>query len=217
VSVNGTDVSGLTLEMINAINEFQQHYQLEFTLLKPRQRYRAFTARRFDMIFFENKAWEWQGYPVDSSEVFLTGGEVYIARAQPGRGQDYFDSLGDKRLVGILGYHYNFADFNSDPEYLKSKFDIQLIDNNAGTIRIILSGRGDIAVVTKSYLQHFLKNTSRVRSQLLVSERMDQEYRHTILMRRGIRPGVDEINRLLADMRHAGELDKLWARYGIAP
>jgi len=32
---------------------------------------------------FDNLAWGWSGYNVDSSEVFLRGGEVYIAKAEP--------------------------------------------------------------------------------------------------------------------------------------
>jgi polar amino acid transport system substrate-binding protein len=207
--------SGLTLDLIEAMNQFQQDYQFIFIATEPTLRYKEFSAQRFDMLLFENKAWGWQNYPVDSSQPYLTGGERYIAKALPGRDQQYFTALSDKRLVGIRGYHYRFADFVDDPDVLHNRFNINLIDSNAGSIRMVLSGRADIAVVTQSFLTRYFQHHPTLRAQLLVSDHFDQHYQHTALIRRGMALDAEAIDELLSAMQAQGQLDQLWRKYGV--
>lgn len=213
----GEKTSGLTLDLIELMNRFQDAYQFEFVLIDSKHRYRTFEAGRFDLIFFENKAWGWTGYDLDSTKAYLTGGEVYIAKAKAGRGQEYFSDFSSKRMVGMEGYHYKFANFNSDPKYLKKHFNMQLVNVNSSSIRMILSGRGDVAVLTQSYLQAELKKYPHLRDELLVSDKMDQVYNHTILIRNKIQPDTERMNELLKDMNEAGVLPALWTRYGVNP
>lgn len=206
---------GLTLELIDAFNAAQDDYRFVFVPTKPAQRYNEFDAGRFDMLLFENKAWGWQAYPIVSSAPYLSGGERYIAKSLPNRDQSFFDNLADKRLVGIRGYHYRFANFNANPEYLHEAFTIDLIDSNAGSIRMVLSGRSDIAVVTQSFLHQQLKHNPGLKSQLLISEEYDQRYQHSALIRFGIKPTPTEIDVLIEQLTDRGVLHKLWHKYGL--
>lgn len=213
----GTDglATGLTLDLIDAMNRFQREYHFVFVPTEPTLRYKEFIAQRFDMLLFENKAWGWQQLPIESSQPYLSGGERYIARALPGRDQTYFASLADKRLVGIRGYHYRFANFDSDPERLQRQFNINLIDSNAGSIRMVLSGRADIAIVTQSFLMRYFQSYPKLRNQLLVSDHFDQRYQHTALIRKGLKPSAQDLDALLAAMQQAGTLAQLWEKYGV--
>ncbi|UTA48420.1 transporter substrate-binding domain-containing protein [Simiduia sp. 21SJ11W-1] len=209
------EASGLTLELIEALNLVQNRYHFVFVPTKPAQRYKEFEANRFDMLLFENKTWGWNNYAINSSSPYLSGGERYIAQALPGRGQDYFDNLQDKRLVGIRGYHYRFANFNADPNYLHEQFTINLIDSNAGSIRMVLSGRVDVAVVTQSYLFQQLASQPELQSQLLISEKFDQRYQHCALIRAGTRPAPSELDNFIKRLQAQGTLDALWQKYGL--
>ena len=146
---------GLTLRLIALLNGVQGHYRFEFVPVSARRRYGDLVEGRFDVMFFENPQWEWrdQGFPVDFTKVFLQGGEVYIALAQPGRGQDYFDDVAGKRLVGILGYHYGFAGYDADPERLARRFDLKLVSSHRSSIEMVLSGRRDMAAVSYTHLR----------------------------------------------------------------
>jgi ABC-type amino acid transport substrate-binding protein len=209
------DTSGMTLDLIKALNAYQEKYRFEFFLTSPRRRYHAFEKGYYDMIFFENIRWGWEGKPVEASKVFLKGGEVYITKAVPGRDQRYFDSLKGKTLAGILGYHYQFAGFIADPAYLRERHGMKLYTRHDAIFKPVLTGQVDVAVVTASFLKHFLKKNPQKAPELLVSEKFDQIYNHTIIIRKHTHPGVDEINRLLTDMEQKGILNKLWKRYGI--
>ena len=71
---------------------------------------------------------EGKGIDLEASAPIIEGGEVYIALAEPGRGQNYFASFEGKHLVGVLGFHYGLADFNTDPDYLRNELKMTLVE-----------------------------------------------------------------------------------------
>lgn len=210
--------SGLTHDLLSALNSFQTEYRFEAVATSANRRYRDLAEGAYTHIFFESVRWGWSPEQVDASRVYLKGdGEVFVARAQRGRGQEYFQTLEDKNLMVVLGYHYAFADFESTPALLRQRFSITFSQDNAIILRNLLAGRGDVAVLTKSYVGRYLAQHPEDRARLLVSNRMDQAYAHTALLGKGARPTVQELNRLLTQMESAGVLAKLWAAYGMTP
>lgn len=210
--------TGLTHELVQAINAFQTEYRFETVTTSANRRYRDMADGVYTHIFFENIKWGWQPAQVEATRVYLKGdGEVFVARAQRGRGQEYFQTLQDKDILAVLGYHYAFADFEAEPELLRKRFSITFSSDNAVILRNLLAGRGDVAVLTRSYLGRYLTEQPQDRGLVLISKRMDQEYAHTALAVRGARPSVQELNRILGQMEAAGLLGKLWSAYGVAP
>lgn len=208
--------SGLTFELVQAMNEFQTDYQFEIVKTSPNRRFNDMANGTFSMMLFENLKWGWSPAVVDVSKVYLSGdGEVYVARSAPGRGESYFDVLTDKRLLLVLGYHYGFANFESDQVELAKKFKVSFSFDNDVSLRNLLVGHGDVAVITKSYLTRYLLQNPQAADKLLVSVRMDQTYAHTALVKKGGKPTAQEIDALLDRMEAAGILQKLWAKYGI--
>lgn len=213
----GSQPRGLTLDMIDALNKAQSTYEFRFVATSARRRYSDVVGGHVDLIFFESPDWEWaaKGLPVDFSNVFLQGGEVYIAPAKPGRGQDFFNDLKAKRLVGILGYHYGFANFVADPDILARDWGMKLVNNHRSSIEMVLADRMDVAVVTDAYLWSYLARNPAARDRLLISDRYDQRYNHRVLVRRGGPIDVDTVNRLLSGMDKDGTLVRLWKAAGL--
>lgn len=208
---------GLALRLIQALNAHQDRFTFQFVPTSPNRRYKDFADRRFDVILFESPDWGWKdrGLPVESSRVFLDGGELYIALAKPERGQDFFAQLDDKRMVGILGYHYGFAGFEADPAILAKRFRMTLVRDNSASIEAILKDRGDVAVVTDAYLKRWLLNRPEARGKLLVSERFDQRYAHRALIRQGAAITSSEMDKILNAMDLDGTLTRLWREFGL--
>lgn len=207
--------TSLTFDLIAALNAFQKKYVFEFVETSSKRRFLHFDEGKFDLIFFESIGWGWQGKDVDASDVIMQGGAVYITRADNGKNQHYFDDFKGKTIWGILGYHYGFANFNSDYEYLKKKFNAHMTTSQDGLIEAAVAGRADISVVVKEYLQIYLFKHPEVEKKILVSKRFDAVNHYTILVRKGITPDVGEINKLLAEMENAGILKKLWGKYNL--
>lgn len=208
--------SGLTPDLIQAMNAFQNEYRFELVDTSPNRRYNDMATGHFTMMFFENIKWGWDPKAVEASKVFLRGdGEVYVAHSMPGRDQSYFDSLDGKEIMGVLGYHYGFANFEADRGKLLKKFRMNFSSDNEIILRNFLLGYGDVAVLTKSYLNNYLLKHPEVTGRLFISDRLDQEYFHTILVKSGSKPTAQEMDVLLAKMEAAGVLKKLWKKYGI--
>ncbi|WP_434340396.1 hypothetical protein [Motilimonas cestriensis] len=211
IEARGSHLSGLAVDMIDLMNAQQDKYLFKGVKVIPATRLQLFKLGRYDMSMFDSLHWGWQDLPVDASNVYLRGGEVYIAEMKEGRDHSYFSDFKNKTMVGVEGYHYAFADYNADADYLKQTFNMQLTRSNLGSILMILSGnRGDIAVVSKAFLAQYFANHPQHRERILVSDKMDQEYNHTIILRRGIKPDIGEINQLLKELAETGQLAQLF-------
>lgn len=211
------DGKGLAQDLIEALNAAQSIYEFRFVPVSARRRYADLADARFDVMFFESPDWEWtqRQAAADFTGEFLRGGEVFIAQARPGRGQDFFANLKGKRVVGILGYHYGFAGFDADPERLARDWGMKLVANHKSSIDMVLADRADLAVVTDAYLWAYLSRTPEAQGKLLVSERFDQIYRHRALVRRNGPIDVKAMDGLLNRLELDGTLAKIWRRAGI--
>lgn len=210
-------LDGLALDLLALLNESQDDYAFDFFLTSPARRFADFEAGRFDVIFFESPDWGWgsRDLPVEASEVFLNDSEIFVTQAAPGRFQSYFWDLEGKTIAGMLGYHYAFAGYESEPARLESDFGMILVNDNTAAIELVLRGRADLAVVTRSYLLRHLAEHPERAEALLLSEIADQHYEHRALIRRGSRPSPGEIDALLQRLDAEGALDALWRRAGI--
>lgn len=208
-------VSGIITELLDFMNSAQKDYKFQPVLTSAMRRHIDFQNGAYELSFFDNINWGWDKSAVDVSKVFMKGKEIYIAKAKPGRGEDYFNTFKGKTMIGILGYHYAFANFNSDPGQLRKDFNMQLSTSNAGSIKMVLDGRGDIAVVSDAFLNQYLLNNPTEKSKLLVSKKVDQHYLHTIIIKKNIRPTVKEINALLKQFEESHQYTVLSSKYGV--
>jgi len=209
------NISGMTLDFIESLNKIQDEYHFTFVLTSSRRRYSSFENGQFDMLIFESVFWGWQKADIEASKVFLEGGEVFIALKSKAKNQAYFNNFKNKSIAAMLGYHYNFSGLNSDPEFLRSKFKIHLSSDENMNIQLVLSGNTDIAIVTKSFLDRFYLENPSAKSELLISKKMDQEYKHTILIKKGFTLNTIKINKLLEKLIQTGEYYKILQKYGI--
>lgn len=208
---------GLTLDLIALLNASQDRYQFSFLMTSPPRRYRDFGRGNFDMIAFESPEWGWDASKISyqASRVFFEDSEVYVALRTPGRDQSYFDDFAGKRMAGILGYHYGFAGFNSDPAMLKETYNMLLVTDHAASIEVVLRDRADVAVVTKSYLARYFTQFPDAARDLLVSDKVDQVYRLQLLARPESGLDAAALNGLLDSLEGGGRLKGMFVAAGV--
>ena len=216
VEPNGK-TGGIIIELLSFMNSTQSDYKFVPVQTSAMRKIRDFKSGTYDLSFFDDIKWGWQKENVEASEIFMRGKEIYIAKKKPGRGQEYFKDFKGKSMVGMLGYHYGFANFNADTDYLRKNFNMQASTSNEGSVKMILHGRGDIAIVSDAFLNWYFKTYPQDRDKLLISEKVDQQYFHTVIIRKNIRPTVQEINSLLNKFKQSKEFKSLEERYGITP
>lgn len=210
--------SGLALELIDRLNAAQDRYRFAFFLTSATWRYGDFRNGRFDVIFFENPSSGWLSRDIRfaATQVFLRDREVYIALNKDGRGQAFFDNLAKKRIGAVQGYHYGFTNFRNDPTFLRERFKLTLVDTPARSINLVLAGRTQISVVTRSYLNRFMAQNPGHADTLLVADRPDKTYNHRALVRPDGPIGEAELETLLAELAARGDLADIWSAVGLA-
>jgi ABC-type amino acid transport substrate-binding protein len=204
-----TGIGGFVADLVALMNEAQDTYTFELVDTSARGRYDDLAAGKFDMIAFENPQWGWQDRGVVASDVFTTGTEVYVARADAGRDQSYFDNVTDHKIAVVYGFHYGFADFNADPAYLQTTYMVELVLTPNSSLYYVQDGRADVAVVTRAYLRKFLADHPEFEGRFLVSDKVDQAYPLSFILRPQSAPPVDAINALLASLKQSGDLDRV--------
>lgn len=216
VEANGK-TGGMIMELLNYMNSIQSTYKFEPVQTSAMRKIRDFKNGSYDLSFFDNLKWGWDKADVDASTVYMRGKEVYIAKKKPGRGQNYFNDFTGKSMVGMLGYHYGFANFNADARYLRKKYNMQASTSNEGSVKMILRDRGDIAIVSDAFLHWYFITHPEARSKILISNKVDQHYLLTVIVRKDIRPSVQEINALLGKFKQSKQFKSMEERYGITP
>ncbi|MCE0558034.1 MULTISPECIES: transporter substrate-binding domain-containing protein [unclassified Motilimonas] len=208
--------SGLTLDVLKQLNKIQDKYDFTFVSTSSLYRYQAFSRNRFELILFENKMWGWQHVNFYTIPLPLDDGEVYITQNRPDRNQDFFEDLKSKKLVLVDGYHYNITRDITDKALLKKEFDVSFVNNNHASIEAVLRERGEVAPVTWSYLQFYLKQHPESKKLLLSSKRWDQRYQHQALLSHRALISQDELLGYFQLLESSGTLDKLAKDYNLS-
>ncbi|MBV4552920.1 transporter substrate-binding domain-containing protein [Pseudomonas sp. SWRI102] len=211
---NGAD-TGLLPQLVEALNRSQADYQFVLVPTSIPRRFNDFKQGRVDMAIFENPDWGWQDVPHTLVDMGLEDAEIFVTQKLPDRQQSYFEDLRGKRLALFSGYHYAFAQFNSDPKFLIGQFNATLTYSHDSNLQMMLRGRADIALVTRSYLSDYLLRSPQLASQLLVSERIDQVYHHYALIRPQAPISAEAFGRLLQKLREGGQLLAIFKPYQI--
>ena len=208
---------GLTTEFLDFLNTQQSDFRFEFTKAPPNRRYWAFQEKHVDLILFEMPEWGWHEYKplFDETRVLLRGGEVYITQAKEGRGQAYFDDIKGKHIVGVFGYHYGFAGFENDQQWLEKNFSIILTDDPKNVLTMVLKERADVGVVTQSYLSQYLAQNPDATKALLISKKKDQEYRLRALIGKHAPITIAQFEAMLEKLKKSDALKKFFNSKGL--
>jgi ABC-type amino acid transport substrate-binding protein len=208
--------TGLLPQMVSALNAMQSDYRFEMVPTSIPRRFRDFQQARFDMAIFENPAWGWKDIPHEDVDMGLEDAEIFVTHRLPGRTQNYFDDLHGKRLALFSGYHYAFAHFNADPKLLAENYNATLTYSHDSNLLMVLRDRADIALVTRSYLSTFMASNPEDAEQFLVSDRVDQVYRHFALLRPNAPISAEQFGELLQRLRENGQMFKIFQPFRIA-
>ncbi|UJF23222.1 substrate-binding periplasmic protein [Shewanella sp. OMA3-2] len=207
--------TGLSIDVVKALNGIQSEVQFEFVATSISNRYKAYKMKRFDMILFESPIWGWKNIEHEFVPLNIHDGELFIALKDKAVEQAYFDDFSTKVLSLVKGYHYAFAQWGVDPKQLNTQYNIQFVSSNKASIVSILKGRADIALVTWSYLQFYLAQYPEIKQQLLVSKKWDQKYDHGILLNPKAPISKQQLTKWISQLQEQKILPRLAANYGL--
>jgi ABC-type amino acid transport substrate-binding protein len=211
---SGAD-TGLLPDLLAALNGAQDRFEFVLVPTSLPRRFQDLRQGRVDMAIFENPRWGWQDIPHTAVDMGLEDAEVFVGRRMEGRDDHYFANLNGKRLALYSGYHYAFAGFDAEPDFLTGHYRATLTYSHDSNLLMVARNRADIALVTRSYLTHFYDRYPELQDKLLVSERTDQVYHHYALLRPQAPVSAQELAGYLQQLHASGEMARLFAPYRI--
>lgn len=208
---------GLTVDLIDALNRQQNDYFFKLVHTSAIRRYDDFRNGFFDLIFFEDLKWGWKDIQSKYSDVFLTGGEYFVALkhelsdrvARKERDQLFFKSLAGKRVAGVRGFHYNFNQFRSTINVDRTDYEMVLAQNSVSCLTMILKDRADIAVVSRSLVNRFISENPQFRDTFIISKTPDQVYQHRLLIRDQAPIAVADIDAMMLGLKKNGVMSTI--------
>lgn len=217
VDMNAQKSSGLTLDLIDLFNHHQTEFHFTFVATSPKRRYNDFKRGIFDVIFFESMEWGWSNNEMEKSQIFLSGGEVFFTQNLTNRTQNYFHHLNDKRIVAMLGYHYDFLNKQHNKKYPDTDIKVSFVSSPKALINQVLNNKADMGIATYAYLKNEIKQHPHLAKKFLINKHFDQTYQHRILIRKHQALKITKINELLTKIEKNGALKNLLQAYNLTP
>ncbi|MEX2475081.1 substrate-binding periplasmic protein [Marinobacter sp.] len=211
-------VEGLLADTLTHLDEAHPEVSFEVIHTSPKRRYLDFRAGLYDVIFFESPDWGWETLAHEATIPILTDEELFVALRKPDRDLSFFDDLSQRRIVAISGYHYGFADFETNNAELEKRFNIEFSDSHQRNIDLIKADRpsvADVAMVSRSYLQQHLERHPEDWNTFLLSDQPDQVYRLAIITRKGGPVDASDMIRLFQPLMSDGTYRMLVEKWGL--
>lgn len=209
---------GLLGDLVAGLEAVNDDLDIHIFYTSPKRRYLDFEAGLYDVIFFESADWGWADRDVTMSRPILTDEELYVALKKPGRDLSFFDDIASRRLVAMSGYHYGFANLETDSQTLQENFDIEFSDSQIRNLKLIKADRpsvAEVAIISRSYLQMHLSEHPEDWRRLLISDKLDQRYQLRIIAREGGPATASDMLRLMAPLVANGSYRLMVEKWGL--
>ena len=209
-----TDV---TRELIQILNDYQDTYDFQLQVIPPNGRYQALSETGCcDVIFFESEEWGWEGRAVESTIPLIRGRERFVAKRIPGRTQAFFDSLENKTVGAVKGYHYNFNGTEQTADQLNQSYRAYLSHSALTNLRMLMGGRIDIMPINDELLSALQNAGEQYQKDLLVSDKVLDDYMLSMIVGHNKRLTQETMQQLVRELARQGHIDQLLQRFNLS-
>ncbi|WP_152630736.1 transporter substrate-binding domain-containing protein [Thalassospira sp. HJ] len=202
--------SGMVPSLIRLLNDLQDEYAFELVETSSRRRYRSVTNGEVDLVLLESPKWEWEQLDVLFSDPIVQEQDLYLTLSGRGDAEMLFSDVTSYQMLCVLGFHYGFADFNADPEYLRGNFDVMLGYNEKEVLDGLLAGEAPIGVVSAGFLALEFGANPDVRDQVTIASQPDATYDLVSVLSDNSAISLEQFNQLIAELHDEGEVERLW-------
>jgi len=206
---------GMVPHLIKLLNDVQNEYVFELAETSSRRRYQAVSNGEVDLILLENSQWEWQEFDVRFSEPIVQEKDLYLTLSGRDDIQSLLSNVTNHPILCVLGFHYGFADFKSDPAYLRQNFDVLLRYNEKEVLEGLLAGKAPIGIVSAGFLAAQFVEYPALRDSLVIADQPDAIHDLVSVLSASSSITLERFNELIAQLHGIGEVERLWQQLHI--
>lgn len=206
---------GMVPHLISLLNDMQDEYVFELAETSSRRRYWAVMSGEVDLVLLESSNWDWHELNVRFSDTIVREQGVYLALAGRDDAEMLFEDVIRYPILCVLGFHYGFADFNADPEYLRQNYDVLLRYNEKDVLAGLLSGEAPIGVVSAGFLATQVIENPDLRDAIVIADQPDATHDLVSVFSDSSSISPERLNQLIAKLRTTGELERMWQQHHL--
>lgn len=218
IVVNSRDAQGLAFEFATLLNEYQHEYNFIIDALPAKRFKKRVKAKEFDSVFLMATAWmpsEVQPYLVKSS-FSVTVTSRFYALKESAHDQAYFDNFEQLTKIGVLGYSYKFAGFNTDEYFLNTTHKMTLTTGEVNVAKMILLKRADIGIMNSLAYQYLVKTNYPNIELIYNSATPDGVYDTAFLFnQQKTTISADKFDQILQSPAVKKKVHSLFSKYGL--
>ncbi|NMP78379.1 ABC transporter substrate-binding protein [Pseudoalteromonas arctica] len=219
IIINAQKKQGFAPEFIKILNGAQQEFNFVLNSLPVKRLALSVEKNNFDVLFLMALQW----IPLSAQENIektefytITKNELYTLKENTNE-QAYFDDITSLTKVGVLGYSYQFAGFNTDAEFLSEEHQVSLTIDEFNVVKMLLLKRAEVGVLNNIAYQYF-KNQNTFNMDLLYKSNVpDAVYKtHFLVNSKSNKITSNKMDEILSLPTAQIQLQKLLDKYGVS-
>ena len=218
IIINAQKKQGFAPEFINILNDAQEEFNFILISLPVKRLTLSVEKNNFDVLFLMAMQWlpKTTQKNIEKTEFYtITKNELYTLKENASE-QTYFDNLDKLTKVGVLGYSYQFAGFNTNAEYLREEHQVSLTIDEFNVVKMLLLRRAEVGVLNSIAYQYFKKQNILNMDLLFKSDVPDAVYEtHFLINSQSNKISSRKMDEILNLPTTQMQLQKLLDKYGI--
>ncbi|MBH0027845.1 ABC transporter substrate-binding protein [Pseudoalteromonas sp. SWN29] len=219
IIIDAQKQQGLAPEFIKILNDSQIEFNFILNSLPVKRLSKSVEQGHFDVLFLMALQWIPQSVRsnvMQSSFYMITKNELYALK-ENAKNQDYFNDLRALTKVGVLGYSYHFAGYNTDAYYLSEEHGVSLTIDEYNVVKMLLLKRANIGVLNSIAYQYFKDQKAFDMSLLYKSEIPDAAFdTHFLVNTKQNKISASKIDAILNSSVIQPQIKNLLDKYGVS-
>ncbi len=199
-------------DLVHELNERQSTYQFLIREVRPQERYEAISdVGCCDVIFFESEIWGWKPDMNYVASPPLIHGSDRMYSLQ----NEYWQPLPEDRLGGVVGYHYNFTQYQIDAGKSERDYMMYRADSQQTVLTMLRNQRIKFAILTDEYVNWLKVEQPQLISGIYAAPDPDGTYTTQIIMRENSAISQQELMDIIYALIREPDIQESLARYSL--
>lgn len=199
-------------ELIQVLNQRQDSYEFLIREVRPQDRYGAISESGCcDVIFFESEIWGWQPeMNYEASRPLIHGSDRMYSLQN-----EYWQPQAQDRVGGVIGYHYNFTQYQIDTGKSERDFMMYRADSQQTILTMLQKQRLQFALLTDEYVSWLQVEQPELVEGLYPAPEADGSYMTQIIFSQNSAIPRAELMLLIDELVSEAEVRQGLTRYSL--
>jgi hypothetical protein len=200
---------GLVYDVVRALNTHQSDYNFQAYHYPAKRLLVSYQDENVHVVAYNDVKWGWLERDGQATVNLTNGRDLFFSLKE-----SPYDTARVDEIGAVRGFHYAFADFDSAK--LSQMPNVALVKNEDSVLRLVEYGRVAKGIVSETFLEWISYSEPDLYQKLDIDrDNPDDTYHRQLVVFPYSPISVTELNSLIAGLIETGELQSIYAKYGL--